>query len=78
LGRSVARKITPQILENSRMTQTDQEIAGSAQFFRSLLGVIEIFNTYWVTTALRCRLAGESASKIPPMTPERTTSVKSR
>jgi hypothetical protein len=32
------RKITPQMLENSRMTQTDQEIAGSARFFRSLLG----------------------------------------
>ena len=31
-----------------------------------VLGVIEIFNTYWVTTALCCRLAGESASKIPP------------
>src|SRR5580704_5628353 len=43
-----------------------------------VLGVIEIFNTYWVTTALCCRLAGESASKIPPMTPKRTTSVKSR
>jgi len=26
------------MLENSRMTQTDQEIAGSARFFRSLLG----------------------------------------
>jgi hypothetical protein len=39
LGRSVARKITPQILENSRMTQTDQEIAGSERFFRSLLGI---------------------------------------
>jgi hypothetical protein len=25
------------MLENSRMTQTDQEIAGSARFFRSLL-----------------------------------------
>src|ERR1700722_9908970 len=37
LGRSVARKITPQMLENSRMTQTDQEIAGSERFFRSLL-----------------------------------------
>jgi transposase len=36
-GRSVARKITPQMLENSRITQTDQEIAGSARFFRSLL-----------------------------------------
>src|ERR1700739_5152664 len=36
-GRSVARKITPQMLENSRMTQTDQEIAGSERFFRSLL-----------------------------------------
>jgi predicted kinase len=32
-----------------------------------VLGVIEIFNAYWVTTALCCcRLAGESASKIPP------------
>src|SRR6201998_1670199 len=38
LGRSVARKITPQMLENPRITQTDQEIAGSARFFRSLLG----------------------------------------
>src|SRR4030095_14777828 len=38
LGRSVARKITPQMLENSRITQTNQEIAGSARFFRSLLG----------------------------------------
>ena len=28
------------MLENSRMTQTDQEIAGSARFFRSLLGLI--------------------------------------
>jgi hypothetical protein len=37
LGRSVARKITPQMLENSRITQTNQEIAGSARFFRSLL-----------------------------------------
>src|ERR1700756_5553025 len=37
LGRSVARKITPQMLENPRITQTDQEIAGSARFFRSLL-----------------------------------------
>jgi hypothetical protein len=37
LGRWVARKITPQMLENSRITQTDQEIAGSARFFRSLL-----------------------------------------
>ena len=26
------------MLENSRMTQTDQEIAGSVRFFRSLLG----------------------------------------
>jgi len=25
------------MLENSRMTQTDQEIAGSERFFRSLL-----------------------------------------
>jgi len=25
------------MLENSRITQTDQEIAGSARFFRSLL-----------------------------------------
>src|SRR5215813_5747641 len=34
--RFVARKITPQTLEklqNSRMTQTNQEIAGSARFF---------------------------------------------
>src|SRR4030095_4481574 len=37
LGRSVARKITPQMLENSRITQTNQEIAGSARFFSSLL-----------------------------------------
>jgi len=27
------------MLENSRMTQTDQEIAGSARFFRSLLEI---------------------------------------
>src|ERR1700756_4398843 len=40
LGRSVARKITPQMLENPRITQTDQEIAGSARFFRSLLGFV--------------------------------------
>jgi len=29
------------MLENSRMTQTDQEIAGSARFFRSLLGAVQ-------------------------------------
>src|ERR1700675_2409718 len=33
LGRSVARKITPQRHESSRVTQTDQEIAGSERFF---------------------------------------------
>jgi hypothetical protein len=30
-------KLTPQMLENSRMTQIDQEIDGSAFFFRSPL-----------------------------------------
>jgi hypothetical protein len=30
------------MLENSRMTQTDQEIAGSARFFRSLLRLISV------------------------------------
>src|ERR1700741_4512465 len=33
LGRSVARKITPQMLENSPMTQTGQEIASSRTIF---------------------------------------------
>jgi hypothetical protein len=33
----VARKITTQALENSRMTQTNLEIVGSARFFSSLL-----------------------------------------
>src|SRR5271169_5158360 len=37
-GRSVARKITPQTRKNSRMTQTNPEIAGAARFFSSLLG----------------------------------------
>ena len=37
--RSVVRKITPQTLENSRMTQTNLESAGSTRFFSSLLGV---------------------------------------
>src|ERR1700719_1902178 len=36
-GRLVARKITPQTLKNSRMTQTNLEIAGSPRFFSSLL-----------------------------------------
>src|ERR1700730_8830144 len=36
-GRLVARKITPQTLKNSRMTQTNLEFAGSARFFSSLL-----------------------------------------
>jgi hypothetical protein len=36
-GRSVAPKITTQTLENSRMTQTNLEIVGSARFFSSLL-----------------------------------------
>src|SRR5208282_5470557 len=36
-GRSVARKITPQTRKNSRMTQTNPEIAGAARFFSSLL-----------------------------------------
>src|ERR1700756_4666626 len=45
LGRSVARKITPQMLENPRITQTDQEIAGSARFFRSLLGIISVIRS---------------------------------
>src|SRR5271156_1643510 len=35
-GRSVARKITPQTRKNSRMTQTNPEIAGAARFFSSL------------------------------------------
>src|SRR5262249_3601266 len=46
----------------------------------SIIGVgspIRFFNTlYGVTVALCCCLAGESANKIPPMTPNRTTSVK--
>src|SRR5271156_2575111 len=36
-GRSVARKIAPQTRKNSRMTQTNPEIAGAARFFSSLL-----------------------------------------
>jgi hypothetical protein len=36
-GRSVAPKITTQTLENSRRTQTNLEIVGSARFFSSLL-----------------------------------------
>ena len=36
-GRLIARKITSQMLENSRMTQTNLEIARSARFFSSLL-----------------------------------------
>src|ERR1700675_3190231 len=39
-GRLVARKITPQTLKNSRMTQTNLEFAGSARFFSSLLGFV--------------------------------------
>ena len=37
-GRSVARKITSQLLENSGRTQTNLEIARSARFFSGLLG----------------------------------------
>jgi hypothetical protein len=37
-GRSVARKITPQVLENSGRTQTNLEFARSARFFSGLLG----------------------------------------
>jgi len=33
------------MLENSRMTQTDQEIAGSERFFRSLLGFSNRFSS---------------------------------
>src|SRR4030095_7598817 len=36
-GRSVARKITSQVLENSGRTQTNLEIARSARFFSGLL-----------------------------------------
>src|ERR1700730_19436067 len=38
-GRSVARKITSQVLENSGITQTNLEIARSARFFSGLLVV---------------------------------------
>jgi hypothetical protein len=37
-GRSVARKITSQVLENSGITQTNLEIARFARFFSGLLG----------------------------------------
>ena len=38
-GRSVARKITFQLLENSGRTQTNLEIARSARFFSGLLEI---------------------------------------
>jgi len=36
----LVRKITPQTLKNSRITQTNTEIAGSARFFSSLLELL--------------------------------------
>jgi hypothetical protein len=37
LERSAARKVTPQTLENSRITQTKLELPARRDFFRSLL-----------------------------------------
>src|SRR5271165_4998479 len=39
--RSVVRKITSLVLENSGITQTNLEIARSARFFSGLLGLID-------------------------------------
>jgi hypothetical protein len=54
----VARKITTQALENSRMTQTNLEIVGSARFFSSLLGHYSDSLLFPVTRKCRHRYCG--------------------
>ena len=56
------------MLENSRMTQTDQEIAGSERFFRSLLGRRK---SSWDRISSRVHIRGRDELRFAPSLPLR-------